>query len=98
MQGQQWYDRQYILFSEHWQKKAETKKSENNSLVARGFFTVARFNFQYCNGTADLPLEQQSFEQVHSDNDASELEILGHFGTIWDNSEDFMMSLEHLDF
>ena len=33
---------------------------------------------------------------VLSDNDASEEDILGHFETLWDNSEDCMMSLEHL--
>ena len=33
---------------------------------------------------ADTPIVrvQLSSEQVHSDNDASELDILGHFGTI----------------
>ena len=31
----------------------------------------------------------------HLDNDASELEILGHFETLWDNSEDFLTSVEH---
>ena len=31
-------------------------------------------------------------EQVHTDNDAFELDILGHFGTLWDNSEDFSKS------
>ena len=28
-------------------------------------------------------------KQVRSDNDASEVGILGHFGTFWDHSEDF---------
>ena len=37
------------------------------------------------------------FEQVRSDNDASELDILGHLGTLCDNSEDFLTSSEHLD-
>ena len=32
-------------------------------------------------------------EQVCSDNDASEVVILGHFGTFWDNSEDFFDEL-----
>ena len=27
----------------------------------------------------------------------SEVDILGHLGTFWDNSEDFFTSLEHLD-
>ena len=36
-------------------------------------------------------------EQVHSDNDVSEVDILGHFGTFWYNSEDFLTSLDHLD-
>ena len=65
-----------------------------------------------------LPFKQRKWygegegkrEQVHSDNDASEVDILGHFGTFQDNldifghfrtfsdnSEDFMMSLKHLD-
>ena len=30
-------------------------------------------------------------------NDASGLDILGHFGTYWDNLKDFATSLEHLD-
>ena len=43
-------------------------------------------------------------KQVHLDNDASEVDILGHFGTFWDISGQFgtiwktLMSLEHLDF
>ena len=36
-------------------------------------------------------------EQVRSDNDASELEILGYFETFWDKSEDFLTSLDHWD-
>ena len=39
-------------------------------------------------------------KQVRSDNDASEVgiwDILGHFGTFWDNSEDFLTSLDLLD-
>ena len=36
-------------------------------------------------------------KQVHSENDASEVDILGHFGIFWDNSETFLTSLEHLD-
>ena len=36
-------------------------------------------------------------KQVRSDNDASESGILGQFGTIRDNSEDFLTSLEYLD-
>ena len=39
-------------------------------------------------------------KQVRSDNDASEVDIsghLGHLGTFWDNSENFLKSLEHLD-
>ena len=39
-------------------------------------------------------------KQVHLENDASEVDILGPFGTFWDisdNLEGFMMSLEHLD-
>ena len=36
-------------------------------------------------------------EQVRSDNYASEGGILEHFGTFWDNSEDFLTSLDHLD-
>ena len=46
-------------------------------------------------------------KQVRLDNDASEVGILGHFGTFWDNlghfgtfwdnSEDFLTSLDHLD-
>ena len=35
--------------------------------------------------------------QVHSDNNASEVDSLGHSGTFWDNSEDVMMSLERLN-
>ena len=37
-------------------------------------------------------------EQVHSDNDMSEVDILRHFGTCgayWENAEDCMMSFEH---
>ena len=34
---------------------------------------------------------------IRSDNDASEVIIFGHFGTFWDNLEDFLMSLKHLD-
>ena len=47
-------------------------------------------------------------KQVHSDNNASEVDILGHFGTFWDilghlgtfwdNSEDFLTSLDHFDY
>ena len=36
-------------------------------------------------------------KQVHSENNASEVDILGHLGTFWDNSEAFLTSLEHLD-
>ena len=36
-------------------------------------------------------------EKVHSDNDVSECELLGHFGTFLDNSEDILTGLEHLD-
>ena len=39
-------------------------------------------------------------KQVNSDNDASEVDILGHLRTswvIWDNSEILLMSLEHSD-
>ena len=36
-------------------------------------------------------------EQVRSDNDASFLDTLGHSGTFWDDLEDFLTSLEHLD-
>ena len=46
-------------------------------------------------------------KQVHSDTNASEVDILGHFGKfkdilghfgiLWDNLEDFMTSLEHID-
>ena len=36
-------------------------------------------------------------KQVRSDNDASEVDILGHFRTFWDNLEDFMTSPEQLD-
>ena len=32
---------------------------------------------------------QKVQEQVHSDNNASEVDILGHFGTIWDNFGQF---------
>ena len=37
-----------------------------------------------------------AYEQVHSDNDASEVDILGHFETFWDNSEDILTCLEFL--
>ena len=37
------------------------------------------------------------YEQVRSDNDASELDNMGHFGTFWDNSEEFLTNLEHLE-
>ena len=36
-------------------------------------------------------------KQVRSDNDASEVGILGQLGTFWDNSEDFLTSLDLLD-
>ena len=39
----------------------------------------------------------KAVKQVRSDNDASELDILGHIGTFWENLEDFLMGLEHLD-
>ena len=37
-------------------------------------------------------------QQVRSDNDASKLDILGHFGTFRDNSENFLTSLGHSDY
>ena len=33
-------------------------------------------------------------QQVRSDNDAPELDILGHLKTFWDNSEDFGQNLQ----
>ena len=42
-------------------------------------------------------LQLHAGKKVTSDNDASEVDTLGHFGTFWDNSEDFLTSLEHLD-
>ena len=35
-------------------------------------------------GTKGLKLYENTQEQVHSDNDASEVDILGHFGTFYD--------------
>ena len=58
----------------------------NNGNNMRGFHRV-------------LPSNDELYrEQVHLKNDASEVDILGHSGTFWINSEDFMMSLEHLEF
>ena len=39
-------------------------------------------------------LKRERKKQVRSDN---EVDILGHFGTLWDNLEDSTTSLEHLD-
>ena len=41
---------------------------------------------------AELDYKQLRLDrkQVRSDNDASEVGILGHFGTFWDNLEDFL--------
>ena len=42
-------------------------------------------------------IKKDLFKQVNLDNDASEVDILGHVGTFWDNSENFMMWLKHLN-
>ena len=41
----------------------------------------------------------QTYQHVHSNNNASEVEILRHCETFWDHVEDFMMNshLEQLD-
>ena len=51
----------------------------------------------------EINIFQELYYQVRSDNDASEVDILGHFGkfwdilghfgTLWDNLEDFTTSI-----
>ena len=47
--------------------------------------------------SSPTPLREGIKKLVRLDNDASELDILGHFRTFWDNSDDLLTSLEHLD-
>ena len=67
----------------------ETNTNKNNmSQVSMHSFIQHVYSWKY--KLKNTTATQRSYEhaslqkQVHSDNDASEVEILGHFGTCWD--------------
>ena len=47
-------------------------------------------------GKKEIAKEGKRNEKVCMDNDVSELDILGHIGTFWDNSRRLFEELEHL--